>query len=53
MSVNEQIILAKRPQGMPDESDFILEERLCPFRKLGKSWYGPYTCRWIRICGAE
>ena len=24
MSVNEQIILAKRPQGMPEESDFIL-----------------------------
>ena len=53
MSVNEQIILAKRPQGMPEESDFILEERPLPVPQAGKFWYGPYTCRWIRICGAE
>ena len=36
MSVNEQIILAKRPQGMPEESDFILEEQPLPVPQAGE-----------------
>ncbi|WP_098741746.1 NADP-dependent oxidoreductase [Paenibacillus sp. EZ-K15] len=36
MSVNEQIILAKRPQGMPDESDFTFEEQPLPVPQAGE-----------------
>lgn len=36
MSVNEQIILAKRPQGMPDASDFAFEEQPMPVPQAGE-----------------
>lgn len=37
MSVNEHIILAKRPQGMPDESDFTMEEIPVPVPQAGEA----------------
>lgn len=36
MSVNEQIILAKRPQGMPNQADFAFEEQPMPVPQAGE-----------------
>lgn len=51
--VNNQIILAERPQGMPDDSTFQFVQKR--WQTSGKARFSLRRCMYpsIRICGEE
>ena len=48
---NLQVVLARRPVGVPVVEDFGLRESAIPRPERARRWCGRSSFRWTRICG--